>query len=173
MQSHFIVYISYINIFYDLFSFYIILCASIIFVILFQRLHSLQTIFHRTIGDNLSPCYGLRYFPLNQVAQCPLQPGLKHFQRQGIHHFFEQPVPEPHHFYSDFFFFFYLYLIYTYALFSLKPLLLDPFLHSCDKESLPILLVELPVKYWMGAIRSPGHLLFSGPNNPNSFSLSS
>ncbi|TRZ17424.1 hypothetical protein HGM15179_009678 [Zosterops borbonicus] len=34
---------------------------------------------------------------LVQVVYGPVQPGLEHFQGWGIHNFFEQPVPVPHH----------------------------------------------------------------------------
>jgi len=29
------------------------------------------------------PCHGLGHFPLDQVAQSPIQPGLEHFQRHA------------------------------------------------------------------------------------------
>ncbi|KAK4822067.1 hypothetical protein QYF61_009328 [Mycteria americana] len=35
------------------------------------------------------------HLPLDQVAQSPIQPGLKHFQGGAIHNFSGQPVPAP------------------------------------------------------------------------------
>lgn len=42
------------------------------------------------------PCHDQGHFPLNQLGQDPLQPGLKYFQRWGIHTFSGQPVPVCH-----------------------------------------------------------------------------
>ena len=43
------------------------------------------------------PCHGQRQLPLDQVAQCPIQPGLGHCQGGVIHTSSGQPVPVPHH----------------------------------------------------------------------------
>ena len=41
--------------------------------------------------------HGQGHISLDQVAQIPIQPDLEHFQGGGIHNFFGQPVPLPHH----------------------------------------------------------------------------
>ncbi|KAK4813670.1 hypothetical protein QYF61_017637, partial [Mycteria americana] len=50
---------------------------------------------------SLSEKSGQEHLPLDQVAQSPIQPGLKHFQGWGIHNFSGQPVPVPHHPHSE------------------------------------------------------------------------
>jgi len=44
-----------------------------------------------------TPCHRQGHFPLDQVAQSHIQPGLEHFQGGGTHSFSGQPVPSPHH----------------------------------------------------------------------------
>ncbi|NXN59955.1 POGZ protein, partial [Rynchops niger] len=43
------------------------------------------------------PCHGQGHLPLDQVAQSPIQPGLKTFQGWGFHPRSGQPVPVSHH----------------------------------------------------------------------------
>jgi len=43
-----------------------------------------------------NPCNGQGHFPLDQVPQSHIQPGLEHFQGGDFHSFSRQPVPVPH-----------------------------------------------------------------------------
>lgn len=52
-----------------------------------------------------NPCYGQGYLPLAQVTQSPIQPGLEHHQKWGIHSFSGQPVPVHQHPHSEEFLF--------------------------------------------------------------------
>jgi len=47
------------------------------------------------------PCHGHAHFPLEQVAQSLIQPGLGHCQGEGSHSFSGQPGPGPHHPHSE------------------------------------------------------------------------
>lgn len=61
-----------------------------------QSQFGLERTFLKTIQIR-SPCYGQAHFPLDQVSQNPILPGLEYLQGWGVHCFSEQPVPEPHH----------------------------------------------------------------------------
>jgi len=50
------------------------------------------------------PCHGQGHLPLHQVAQSPVQAGLEHIQRVGMHSFAGQPLPVPPHPHTEEFF---------------------------------------------------------------------
>jgi len=49
------------------------------------------------INEFQAPFHVQGLFPLQHIAQSPVQPGLELFQGQDIHNFSGQPVPVPHH----------------------------------------------------------------------------
>lgn len=111
-------------------------------------------------------CHGQGHHPLDQIAQGPIQCGLKHFQEWGIHNLIGNLFQSFTTLWVKNFF---LTSSLNLPSFSLKLLPLVPSLSAHVKSCSPNL--EGPFRYWKVAIRSSQSILFSMPSNPNSLSV--